>query len=272
MNQPEIYIHVGMSRTASTFLQYQVFKHFKGIFYERKIKFKNSYNLLVKTKREKYLISDELDNRDVEQILTRFSEQFPLAKPIVILRRQDEWIVSQYKRHLKNGDHRSFEEFFDLKDDSGFIKKKHLQFHDLIEFLDNHFSNESLIILFDDLRKDPQKIILRMAEYMGTEINFADVNFTPRHVSYSDRQIRAIFRASGIINLSRSKRFKKKWKNRLSMFFPEIIRYAVLYGSPVLPELSKGKDPVLPQKELLEEIRDYFSDDWKKCLRRAGSI
>ena len=43
------------------------------------------------------------------------------------------------------------------------------------------------------------------------------------------------------------------------------LRYGTLYGALLLPDAMVLKSPLIPV-EALEEIRDYYADDWQKCL------
>jgi hypothetical protein len=62
----------------------------------------------------KFLISCEFD-KQFERETEDFSKFFPDTGIIIVFRRHDEWILSQYKRTIKNGFHVKFKDFFNLE-------------------------------------------------------------------------------------------------------------------------------------------------------------
>ena len=113
-SQQEIYFHVGLAKTATTFLQYKVFPNFKNIHYLQRTHYKHFRKSIEQAKADKIFISNEFD-RQLEKEADNFSSYYPQAKPIIVLRRHDSWIASQYRRAVKNGNTNSFYEFIDLE-------------------------------------------------------------------------------------------------------------------------------------------------------------
>ena len=101
-NEKEIYFHVGLAKTGSTFLQERVFKHLKNIHYIDTSKYKKIDQLISESKHQRILVSREFD-RQFKKEVDKFSEKYPNATPVMVLREHHSYIASQYRRAIKNG-------------------------------------------------------------------------------------------------------------------------------------------------------------------------
>lgn len=269
MKQPEIYFHVGMGKTGTTFLQYQVFPKIRGLRYLHGSQKRRTRRIIAKGKSDKYLVSGEQDNRFIERSLKNFSDPFNFARPILVIRRHDEWITSQYRRYLKNGNHWRFADFFDLEKDEGYWKQESLYYYPIVLLLEKYFLHKPLVLLYDDLKKDPRTFILNLVEYMGAGIRMDRINLSPRHTSYNKKQLMAIYHATERINLKKRRPFQQKWKNFVINLFTNALRYAILYGALILPGKISEKERIFPTEDQLRAIREHYNEDWEKCLAYA---
>ena len=264
----EVYIHVGLGKAASTFLQYNVFPKLKGIYYIQRTRFRKSVRIVYRGKHKKYLISGELDNRIIENYLKEMTPALSHARPIVILRRHDSWIASQYKRYVKNGYPYLFHEFIDMENNRGYWKKEELYFMDEIRILETYFDYKPLVLFYDDLKKDPRKFVDRLVRYIGAGYNPDKINFSPRHRSYNTKQLKAVFRVSKCVNIKRHRDYRIDIFNHIRRFFVNIIRYSTLFIGRLLPDSLFSEAPLIPQ-ENLNVIREYYTDDWNECIEYA---
>ena len=118
----EIYFHVGLAKTGSTFLQKNFFPYLRNINYISTHKYKKCINIIKTTNYKSYLISREFD-RQLEPEVKKILSHFPQTKIIVIFREHEKWISSQFKRLSKNGWHWSFKEFY-KNDNTGYWKNE----------------------------------------------------------------------------------------------------------------------------------------------------
>lgn len=267
--KPEVYIHTGMGRTGTTFLQYKVFPKLGGIFYRRQVKFRRAVKIIRKGSHQKYLISGEMEYKKLERHMKEFSVYFPEAKPIIILRRHDEWIASQHRRFVKSGYALSFEAFYDLENDAGFWEKEWLRFIGNIETLEKYFINKPLVLFYDDLKNNPNDFILNLTKYLGATVDLSDIDLKPKHASYNEKQLRAIYTISKKISLRKHKPSRLKVINILINLFRNILRYATLFIASVIPGSWLSKDAFLPDAVQLSKIRKAFSPDWVLCKKYA---
>ena len=263
----EVFFHVGLGKVASTYLQYKVFPKFKNIRYIQRTKYWKSPEIIKKSSYTKFLISREFD-KYLERESKFISSHFPEAKPILILRRHDSWIASQYRRYAKNGYPWSFTEFFDHKNDSGQWGRKELRFYDKIQILEKYFSNKPLVLFYEDMKKDPMAFIERLANYMGAEYNQEDISLGRKHTSYNEKQMKATLAVGRRINIQPHIRLNNKILDKLRHFYVASIRYATLYTALILPASFFKKEELTPES-VLKEIREYYQDDWEKCVEYA---
>ncbi len=266
--RPVIYFHVGMGKTASTFLQYNVFPEFRDIHYIQRTKYRKSIKIISAGKDKKYLVSGELDNRLFENYIKEFSSFFPGTRTIIILRRHDSWIASQYRRYLKNGYAWSFHDFFDMENDRGYWKQKNLYFFPLIKLLEQYFSFKPFVLFYDDLRSNPQEFIRKIASYMDAGYDIKKINLSHRHSSYNEKQLKAILHLSKRIDIRRKRTGTNKTIRVIKGLIPNMIRYSTLYLALLLPDSLFGTE-VLTPPESLEEIKKHYADDWEQCVKYA---
>ncbi len=254
----EVYFHVGLGKTGSKYLQFVFFPALKGIKYIHMTKYKKSKEIIKKAGDGKFLVSREFD-RQFEREIKWFSSDFPNAGAIMVLRRHDEWILSQYKRFIKNGHRFSFDEFFNL-DNTGFFRIEHMLFFEKIKFLERHFTKKPLVLLYDELRSNPESFLDKIAAYTETTYDKSRIKFSKKHASYNEKQLKFIYALSKYINLIPGDSKIKKY------LFVYPIRYPVLYLSKYVPDRFVPKVDFMPEKKKLEEIREFFKEDWEKCV------
>lgn len=259
--EKKIFFHVGLSKTASTYLQEKVFPLFEGVEYiHRMYRYKRVFEIIEKSEKNIILISREFDHQ-FEQELKRFAPKYPDIQIIIVFRRQDAWIASQYRRFFKNGHTIPFTDFFNLEENKGIFTKKDLYFTRYIETVENLFTKKPLVLLYDDLRKDPVAFFDYIAQIIGVSYDQTKVNLKSKHKSYSEKQLKALRAVSNIISL-RKDNIKSPLLYQLKRFYTNIIRYSVLYISKVLPDSYFGKEPLIDPKDL-KAVKEYFADDWK---------
>ena len=266
----EIFFHVGLGKTASTYLQYKVFPKFKGVYYIQRTRYRKSHAIINKTNYDKYLVSREFD-RQLEREVSRFAASFPDAKPIIILRQQDSWIASQYRRFVKNGRPFSFTAFIDIEQDTGVWKKEELFFMKKIRVLEKYFKEKPLVLFHDDLKKDPWLFIDGIADYIGATYDKKDISLNPSHKSYNIKQLIILRKLSRMIGLKRIKVTNNRFLKWLAYRYRWLLCHLVLYVAYLIPYKVKDDDVLIPPEEL-EKIRNYYADDWQACLDYAGKI
>lgn len=267
MAQPEIYFHVGLGKTASTYLQMDVFPKFKNIHYIRTNKFKKAKDIIAQGKHDRYLVSREFD-RQLEDEVKKFSADYPDSHPIVIFRRQDGWMASQYRRHVKNGHSYSFKGYFDVENNKGEWDRKEADFYSKLMILEKYFTNKPLVLFYEELRENQLKVIDKIAVFTKSTYDKSSISTSKTHSSYSEKQLKGIRKVSKVIPLRKTYNFKIKLINKLRNWGIQAIRYPLLFSFKLMPNRFFDQEPLI-SKEDLEEVRRYFEEDWKKVKQYA---
>lgn len=263
----EIFFHVGLGKTGSTYLQYKVFPKFKNIHYIQRTHYAKSFAIIKKTKYVKYLVSNEFD-RQFPYEINRISKEFPQAKIIMVLRRNDSWLASQYRRWIKNGFSGTFEEFVDIDNDRGEWKLKDAYFYPYIEMIIEKFGSKPLVLLHHELTNNPKVFIQKIARFMGVEYHPDDISTRRVHTSYNAKQL--------LLRRKWNKTFAgtlKESPNRIvaflqGLFYIKPIRYGALYLAKIIPD-SRVPHGDLTSTETLERLKIFYQEDWKKCVEFA---
>lgn len=263
--QPEIYFHVGLGRTATTFVQNSIFPKLKDIHYIRKRQFRKADEIIASSSSKKYLITHEF-SKSVEKELKSFSERHPDARIIIVFRRQDKWIASHYKRSVKVGNDKKFTDYFDLQNNNGQWKKEHLYYFPKIQYIEENFHHKPLVLFHHDLKENPQKFLHQILAYTGVE-ETEPISFDPRHVSYNDKELKV--RQWVIRNTIFSELKDRGYKYRkLRRLYNKMARYSVLFIAKLVHESLVSNEPLIPGEQL-EKIRTFYQEDWEKCLEYA---
>ena len=139
MNNSQIFIHLGLPKTATTYLQEYIFKQFNrnDISFLGKAKCVSIWNIMDMPS-NKYLISSEnlLADPfncekgkwliDFKKNLLKLHYKFPKAKYILTIRNQEDLILSLYKEFIKKGNRSHYpriNEFYDIDQNKGQISQ-----------------------------------------------------------------------------------------------------------------------------------------------------
>ncbi len=264
--QPEIYFHAGLGRTATTFVQRSIFPKFKDIYYIQKKQYKNADQIIASTQAKKYLISHEFYSGNIVDELREFSKKYPDAKIIIVLRRQDKWMASHYKRSVKKGHPESFEEYIDLENDTGYRKVDDLFFFPKIKEIEKLFNHKPLILFHQDLKDNPQKFLQQILDYTGVK-ETRPISFKARHTSYSNKELRVRQWVARNIPTKQIK-FKRYKLWRLLRLLNMTPRYTILFMAKLIPDFLVKDKPIIAN-ESLKKIRELTREDWEKCVEYA---
>lgn len=265
--QKEIFFHVGLGKTATTYLQYKVFPKLKGIYYIQRTSYKKSLQLIEQSAQQKIFVSNEFDQQ-LEQEAKWFSAKHPDARVIIVFRRHDSWIASQYRRLVKNGFSKPFIDFFDIEQDNGAWKHSDLNYFSKIQIIEKYFTHKPLVLFYEDMKRDTFAFIDSIARYTGTTYNKADISLHSVHRSYNEKQLKIFRQLSKALfhyDIPRARQPVLKWMQRI---FKQSIQYPLLYLALLVPERFVRKEPLIPQEQL-QRIRAHFEDDWQRCVEYA---
>ena len=235
-NRPkQIYFHVGLGKTGTTYLQYALFPKLKGIHYIQRTKwYQGVIDGIKGSNFPSYLVSREFDVQ-MEEEVSRFAQHFPDAHPIIVFRRHDGWIASQYRRFAKNGIHVDFDGFIDIDHDQGMWKLNELIFMDKIRLLEKTFTHKPLVLFQEDLKRDPYAFFDQIAAFTGSTYEREAVSLSAIHPSYEEKQLKAVRKFSRFLFPAQETRSRKTLLGWLQWRRLQITSYLIMYAALLLP-------------------------------------
>lgn len=268
-DKKEIYFHVGLHKTASTFLQENVFPYFKDIQFIKKHNFRNRDEIIEKSDNIKFLISREMEP-EKEKDMIRIQDiaiKYPDTRLILILRNHAGMIKSKYKYYLRKHGYKHFDDFFDLQNDTGIIKKENLDYGNKIQILKKYFTCPVFVMFQEEFINNPFAAIDQLAEYIHTEYNKKDIQLSRKNASFSEKQLKLIRKFNKLSPHDHS-RIQSPFLRFGYRKFGDGLLYLVAYSAKVLPERLVGQESLIPDSKL-HEINEFYKEDWNSCLRYA---
>lgn len=257
----KIYYHLGMGKVASTFLQYRFFPFLKGVKYLQRTKHQKYAEMIQADPHGTYLLSREND-RQLEREVAKFAEHYTDVRTILIFRRHDSWLASQYRRFVKNGLTVSYEEFIDLDNNEGHWDQRELNFYSKIEVIEKYFDHKPLVLFYDDLQEDSEKFMKRIADYCGASYNPEDINQKAKHKSYEEKQLKFMRSFSDKFQIPQDysdNRIVAAGQRWLRM----MVKYPVLYMGKVSPGSLSSDEPLIDPEHCIR-VREFGQADWEK--------
>ena len=260
----QIYLHLGMGKTGTKFLQYKVFPRFQGICYVQRTRYRKWDRIIPTLDCERVLASNEFD-RQMKRECEKLARSFPGSVPILVVRRHGSYIASQYRRFVKNGYRMPFQEFFDLKNDRGYFSIADLSYGSQLAMIEKIFGTPPLLFIYEELKSNPEAFVKEMADAIGAKVDLDKIDFKPRHRSYSEKQLKAIMAAGKYLNLKKRRVFKNSGLHLLWRLYMGTLRYGILSFAKLLPDSLFPRSPLIDPEDL-NSIDKYFEEDWQYCL------
>ena len=218
----KIFIHVGLPKTGTTYLQKYVFPKIKNITYVSPLNTSMpNYILSVETDDKPILISDEylsihhfIDAKghlhpSRYTILDNLKKLFPDANIILVLRKKEDWLNSFYVQYLKSVYRPtiSFEEFKRKLEENGT-----LDFEEYIDYLQKNFERV-LVLNYEELKENPYQFVKKICDFMDIEsLSPAEIERKKTNVRLNERQI-------AFINWIKNRKIEPPTKKRLIEIF-----------------------------------------------------
>lgn len=266
--QPQVTFHPGLAKTASTWLQHRFFPRLKGVHNVPRRLYRRYPEVINRGDHENYIVSREFDRQFVREV-TRFAGHFPQAGTILLLRRHDGYIASQYRRFIKNGRYAAFSDFIDLGHDRGIWKQEELLFMPLLRLLEASFQRPPLVLFHQDLLEDPHRVLGDMARYTGAGYDQDDIDLGRVHTSHGEKQLKVMRSITRRLPWRPSPQVNNRFLHWLQVRSRLILVHAVLAAARLVPSALVDSAPLIPPDEL-RRVREFYADDWEACGKFAG--
>lgn len=264
MDAADIYFHLGLEKTGSTFYQNRIFKNLKNIRYHRKSRFKYYPQIISRYPESRHLFtyeSDLLFNETVDLV----AKHLPGANVFIVLRRQDSWLSSRYNYHIRKHGYFTLLGFFDLDGDNGFWKKQYLYLKPKIDYAKSKLNGRLLFLNYHELKENPELFIGRMTSFLHCELKpGTDIN-KPMKKAFSLKQNR-ILMGYNKLNKYKMPDTKNKTLRKTYKTYREFLLHTVAFLARAVPSAWVSKKPLIDQA-YLKRVKDHYDDDWAYALR-----
>jgi len=273
----EIYFHVGLAKTGSTFLQKNFFPYLKNIKYISTHDYINCIDIINKTNYKSYLISREFD-KQFEREIKKFISYFPDTKIIVVFRRHDKWIASQYKRAVKNGLHLDFKNYYNINN-KGIWKNSDLTYMNKLKIIKKYSKSKPLVLKFEELKKNPFNYLDKISNYTNSKYLKTQILLKTVHKSYNEKQLIFLKKFCRIFKktppkyydyqeITLDKTISNTNKIKHWLFYRPwwLLFHLVMYTSLLIPKSLIVKNSLINKNDLAE-IKNKFKEDWKKVFK-----
>ncbi|HIE15612.1 MAG TPA: hypothetical protein EYP69_01675 [Bacteroidales bacterium] len=287
-------IHIGYPKTASSWLQNQLFIRISNYRINSSSQIKedfilqNSLTINYKTLKDKYtafekpfLISHELlvggmiHMGGINGILTReFANRlytvFPDAQIILFVRNQPDMIASAYNQYLRGGGNYSINKYLYQNNFKAFNKYfffsfDYLKFDITIDFYKKLFGKDKVFVfLYEEFKENPKIFIENLIKTFNLDVDLSAIDFTPQNTSFR-RGLIPIIKFSNILfrravvykfNLFNFNRLHKKVKSVSDK----------LNKFPIFGSIKTSKE--LLGKKNYEFIWDYYKKSNSELIKK----
>ena len=210
----DFFVHIGLPKTGTTFLQKAVFPEVSNVTYIRR---KDNLRTLVRSPpRGKILISDEAFSgnplngcwtNEFAQNVQMMQVVFNAPAVIIGFRRHGSLLISLYKQYLQEGGTGTINDLFDPFTNTGVIKTHELHFRRRLEYLDRHFTR---IFVYTQ-----EELYTNLGGFLSDLATFMDLSIpSPGKIPVAERNVglRGVRQAKLLVYLNRLNRRMEKAK------------------------------------------------------------
>jgi len=167
MTETKVFIHVGLHKTGTTFLQNEIFPKIPNINYQRHVDLttrvvSGKVNLFSDENLDggSYRIFNTVQHR--YNIMENLHTLYPTAKIIICIRDRDKWLQSAYKQYVVAYYSYSFRDY---------CKRLDPKFTDFDEYIEKlrYWFDDVYVCHYEDLVKNPKEFVNGICDFIGVE-------------------------------------------------------------------------------------------------------
>ncbi len=192
----KVYIHIGLPRTGTTWLQKKVFPKLTDV--KLFTKYNTTHNRLnplfcnLKSEKINLISTESLSGftglmKDKKNMVNRFEKAkilkkiYPNASIILVLRDKNGWTKSMYKRYI----HKSYRDFATFNEYKESIDEYDLDFESYVILLKSLF-DDVLVLDFNLLKNDNRRFVKEICDFMDIEVPKYSIKKINKSKSFKD--------------------------------------------------------------------------------------
>lgn len=259
----KIFFHLGLPKTASTYLQLEIFPQLHELTYYKKHDFKK-YKTLSPEAGKSYLFTSEKDNGLIEEF-DNIKTCFPNNSYVILLFRPHyKWLVSKYKNHIRKFGHINFDDFFSVNKPSHFEMPADY-YSKIADTCIQKFGDRVLLLNFEELKKSPDIFLRKIYQFVG--LGNEEIRYSNRVVkkAFSNRQVKIL---RSFNKMHPYKRIHKKFRaiNFIHYKYYHFMVHIVAFFARFIPVKTTDFENEL--KKNRAEIENYFKNDWDNMKKK----
>jgi predicted metal-dependent hydrolase len=268
------FFHVGLPKTATTFLQRRVFPHFEGVGYLKKHAFDRFPQVLAQRadEHERVILSFEFHPYPGEPESARrlgaVRDYFEEVYPILALRRHASWVRSRYKYHLRKHGRTAFADFVSPHHPRGAQVHRHLDYMTVVRYLEAYFGRPPLLLFHHELVERPRETVEMLARFTGARVALEAIDFAQVNSAYSERRLKWLLRFNRLYPFHLTERIGYKPLKKSYRKLSQGLLHGTAFLAGALPDPQPG-EPLIDDS-MLETIDRAYHADWEACLAYAA--
>jgi hypothetical protein len=258
-----VYWHLGLPKTASTYLQQRFFAQLTGVHYLHRTRFERALRAIEEKKHAGPVLYSREVGSDLEAKAKFVAQWHPEIRPIVVLRSHRQLIASYYRNRIKNGNGESFHEFLNLEGGPSLRRPEEFYLFPKLRSLERLFEHPPYVLFYEDFKRAPENFFTELANYLGVNCDPTSIDSRPANASYTEKQLRCL-RAVARHCIPAHERPEQK----LQKWYTEVLRHSVLWTTRFVPIGLVHRQPLITERDAAQ-IDAYYADDWQRCLTFA---
>ena len=273
MSKNCVFVHAGWNKTATTFLQRDIFVPLFGEGLIGPGKKFNDLQRSVSDVNDSLLISDESllgvtffkhhESRNIQRynFLDNWAKLAPNSQFIICVREHSDFLESLYRQYLQVGGDLSPEKFLDPQQDTGFIQCGELLYAPILERLNQRFAGPHFIYDFNAFKANQNYFITELIRFLGHDASslqgILQKDQSPKH-----RNVSITYDSGLYLRLVNKLVSSKLHPDRLIPL--PLFQFFALGMTPRIffKRIIKGKNKKKFTEGIYEALQEQLSHDW----------
>lgn len=270
-------IHIGFSKSASTFLQSifssasdinYIYKSGRFSIFDNKVDSPTLSESLLNFESDEHIVLPEWHPRlnrvrvtriePLEQTFAKIKENAPGSKIILVLRNQYSMIVSRYSQYVVgSGGRLNFEDFLiQMLGDDGGQNFYENYYHRIVMMLEKYFGRENILTLFyEDIKYNSEGVLKQVCEFSQHDFTNLSPSFKSKRQGLSKQGLSRVRKLNKFLVAQNQPKVEEVKTRVPKLVYDNIVR------SVRLIDTGKGGGKITLPDHLKGRLYEHFHDD-----------